>query len=868
MSTNRIVIPGQTHLAVHGDTDGVVHTDRGISGPQTPQDVVDGPLPRPERRPRRAKADRGLPPDEELAKLAAVYLDRQRKHWPDMAEAGALPVPNERIRRLMVEDFKERHRTGKVDLDAVLAFRRFCGKVGGGYQRYSCDNSSPTSILDQVVNILDKARANDCFIPWQYLFADYSISGLDASRQGYRSYKSVLDDEDHKIQVTFVDDFTRASRDELEWWRLAALSKRLGKGMIGASDGFDLSNANSDILITVFGLVSRLFIKGLKEKVRRGMKGAARRGTCLGKLSLGFTRQVCRDANGQVICRPDGRPRHKPCIDPATQPYRVEMFEMFVHKRWSLNKIAKHFNQLRVDGSNGWTRSSIRNLLAGIDAIGIFVWNRYRREYDYEQEKYVTIENPRSEWEIYKDPSLSLVPKELWRAAWLKLCRTRKAHPLTGKKWSRNQKSATTLFSGTLFCEYCNTELRLNRSAGKYKVMSCLSGSTGVHDCPLTTSKSTQIIEDCLLSYIRDSLLTEETIVGLVEKANAFLEHEARRPRVDTASTKAKLRDCSARIKKLVRKVEREPDEALCDAYDVRIKELQKEANELKAAIREAEAHNRAPPEPLDVERAKVYLADLRGLLNQEIPMAAEATHTLTGPIKIRQEKVSGRPGARWIATFSPDVAALLRQVARDKQYLDSKSLDAAPTEAQTVEVAIEKVPRYELWAPLFKQMEENGASIQTIASTYKICWQDAKAILDFAKTGRRPKWRSGKGDGTGQVQATKYLEIQEEVSHLRDVKKMPFRTIAAQLGVGAGTVRRAYDSTHQDTVCDAAERGKTPDRGRSSILGEEKHQMIREMLRNGKKDKEIAAKVGCGTSTVGRVRRQMQAAAGEDQAA
>ena len=66
------------------------------------------------------------------------------------------------------------------------------------------------------------------------------------------------------------------------------LSKFLRKGMIGASDGFDLSNPNSDILITVFGLVSRLFIKSLREKVMRGMKGAARRGTCLGQIVTRF----------------------------------------------------------------------------------------------------------------------------------------------------------------------------------------------------------------------------------------------------------------------------------------------------------------------------------------------------------------------------------------------------------------------------------------------------------------------------------------------------------------------------------------------------------------------------------------------------
>ena len=123
---------------------------------------------------------------------------------------------------------------------------------------------------------------------------------------------------------------------------------------------------------------------------------------------------------------------------------------------------------------------------------------------------------------IYKDPNLALVPKELWRAAWLKFLRTRKAHPLTGKKWSRNQNSATTLFSGTLFCEDCDDELRLNRSAGKYKVMSCLSGSTGVHDCSLTTSKSMQIIEDCLLGYIGDFILTEKVIEDRSKRPTHF----------------------------------------------------------------------------------------------------------------------------------------------------------------------------------------------------------------------------------------------------------------------------------------------------------------------------------------------------------
>jgi DNA invertase Pin-like site-specific DNA recombinase len=97
------------------------------------------------------------------------------------------------------------------------------------------------------------------------------------------------------IETTYIDDFKRASRDEVEWWRLAYLSRRLQKRMIGAGDGFDLSSPNWDMMISLYGLLSRLFIKGLRERVIRGMRGAARRGGCLGKLSLGFTRRARRD---------------------------------------------------------------------------------------------------------------------------------------------------------------------------------------------------------------------------------------------------------------------------------------------------------------------------------------------------------------------------------------------------------------------------------------------------------------------------------------------------------------------------------------------------------------------------------------------
>ncbi len=109
-----------------------------------------------------------------------------------MAQAGLLPEPGDPVIEALVEDFKKRHRTAKVDPDTVRGYLKFVSKLGGNYDRYSCDNSSPLSIIDQMVKALDKARSESRFVPWAYVFCDYSVTGLDASRQGYMSYKTMV----------------------------------------------------------------------------------------------------------------------------------------------------------------------------------------------------------------------------------------------------------------------------------------------------------------------------------------------------------------------------------------------------------------------------------------------------------------------------------------------------------------------------------------------------------------------------------------------------------------------------------------------------------------------------------------------------
>ena len=72
-------------------------------------------------------------------------------------------------------------------------------------------------------------------------------------------------------------------------------------------------------------------------------------------------------------------------------------------------------------------------------------------------------------------------------------------------------------------------------------------------------------------------------------------------------------------------------------------------------------------------------------------------------------------------------------------------------------------------------------------------------------------------------------------------------------------TATRAYDYGRPGAVRAAAERGQRPLRGRYTHLGPLVYEQVRSGLIAGSLPQDIAADVGCGVSTVYRVRRDMR---------
>ncbi len=806
------------------------------------------PLPRSPRRRQKSKLDRGLADDFELARLAEAFLEWQRQKYPAAAASGAIPVANPEIIDAMVADFKQRHRGGAVDPERIKSLLKAVGvsKAGGAYNRYSSNNSETTSILDQLRNSLEKSFHEGRFIPWEYVFADFAVTGLDASRRGYMSYKHVLSDRQHLIETTYIDDFTRASRDTLEWWKLAALSQRLKKRMIGASDGFDLANPNWDLMITIYCLVSRLFIKSLQEKVGRGMKGAADRGTNLGRLSFGFTRRQKLDAAGKLMTRSDGRPLYERCIDPETSEHRRLMYELYVRENWSATKIAKHFNQHQIENWTGWSTRTICDILWHESAIGVFIWNKTHREFDHEEEKWVTKRNPRSEWKVFYSRELAIVPHELWRAARRKLARERRPSVQTGRPKSRNEKNPSTLFSGTLFCDCCEKELKLLRSAGAAKQLGSVGGNVGAHGCRLSGSRSTRVIEECLLGYLRDRLLTPEVVSKLVTKANAFLDEEAKKPIPQTDKLKKQIADRQRQIDRLVRRSAATDDDGVAAKYEAEIKRLTQEVKKYQAVVSAAQAAERRKIERLDLDTAVELLAGLRTVLDEDIAVAGPAIRELTGSIRVRQKPIEGTKGrARWIASFTPQVSALVQKVCPSES---GQFAAASLSKADAVEVILEKMPKYKQLAMEFQRLRDDGVGPMEIAAKCEVGHHTLMDGLHFADTGQRRNSRP-----KSLRNRTRYKEIASEVVQLIDEDDMQIKDVARRLEVSESVVRRAYDYLRPDTPRVHMGSGKLCRRRKSKRLPKQVFETIRRLASTGTSPKQIAEEAGCSERTVQR---------------
>lgn len=200
-----------------------------------------------EQRGCRSREDRGLPDEAARRDLARTYLELQNQYWIKVpAVRQHLPAATEENVDRLAEEFKQGFLCKKMD-PPMGNISRSAGvsDIGGAYLRYSCENSNPRSLDQQLRNTLERASRDHVFIPWGLVFADAAVTGTTAARRGYQMAKAEIIRPSSTLQRLYIDEIGRAARGAIEALTLGRLIDEHRKQLIGVSDGFDSAQPHS-----------------------------------------------------------------------------------------------------------------------------------------------------------------------------------------------------------------------------------------------------------------------------------------------------------------------------------------------------------------------------------------------------------------------------------------------------------------------------------------------------------------------------------------------------------------------------------------------------------------------------------------------
>ena len=682
-----------------------------------------------ERLPRRS-VEIGLPAQQDLVSLAKKWLEDQRRHWPGHPDARLRDQRHEdTVAAEMATQFRDGYLRGA---GPSFSHAKHPGKItlGMAYLRFSCDNSNPRSLAQQLGNVLQRAKREEIFIPWEAVFADAAVSGTIAIRRGYQMAKGAIQDED-RLKVLFVDDIGRASRRDKEVLDLGDLIETADKRLVTASDGYDSQMPNNRFMLGHQGVLNEWFVGQLREKVNRGMGDAFLRGRIIQNACLGYRLDPILEANGKPVINSKGKVEKQRVIDEDQANLVREIFRMYADVGKSPEEIARELNERLAKGLRSWGRAQIVKVLTRPIYIGVEYYRMTKMIRDRKTERIKVKHNPREKWLVRQVPEMRIVPQELWERVQQK--RSTASDVFKKRKLStisRNEVYPTRLFQPR--CGHCGKTLWLGRG-GKYASFRCTNGMESKRGCKLRNYKAANLIEKVLLHLVKRQFEKPGWMEMLVKEANRELRAAASTPPPDTQKLSRQIGQKEKACERILRMIENytgEDETKLMDRHQA----LTQELNELKGQLDQLSAGSQAPPPgQITLEEARAVLADLPALLQEATPEAAPYLAELFQNLTMTCAK-DLEHGA-WKATFRFNSAALMAYLSRRGncpstpfwEYLKQRGWTIAGSPSEQLIHFSETMAQQRDEA---RKLHAQGVPMTELAKKYGVTWEQVKGWL------------------------------------------------------------------------------------------------------------------------------------------
>jgi hypothetical protein len=282
------------------------------------------------------------------------------------------------------------------------------------------------------------------------------------------------------------------------------------------------------------GVISAMFLKDLAAKTHRGLEGRVRKGKSAGGVSYGY--RVVR------AFRADGTPvTGEREIDADQAAIGVRIFREY-DAGHSARTIAAGLNAdgiPRPDSGKGnitWGPSTISGnwkrgtgILNNELHIGRLVWNRQTFVKDPDTQKRQARLNGPQDWVIEAVPDLRIIDEVLWDRVKARQASIREDMNPAGVRNDRSlrperARRPSYLFSGLLKCGRCGTSYTL---VNKTRYGCASARNKGGAICTNRATIELEVVEDRVLSGLRDSLLHPELIATFIEEYRRAFNAEA-----------------------------------------------------------------------------------------------------------------------------------------------------------------------------------------------------------------------------------------------------------------------------------------------------------------------------------------------------
>ena len=504
------------------------------------------------------------------------------------------------------------------------------------YARVSSDRQNPLSPQDQVRKCREYAEQNGLEVLESRIYIDEAVSGVGSDRPAFQRLRKLAFSEERDFNVLLVDDTSRLSRSQSEVMGTVEKLKFMGIRVVFPSQGIDTLSEQSDLQITVHGLVDSIYVKELAKKTHRGLESRALKGLHTGGVCYGYRAEKVDESGATRLV-----------VNEDQAKIVRQIFELSA-SGVSLKGIAKELNLQWVapprskspSATATWCHTAVREMLRRQLYIGMKVWNRRVFQKVPGTNTRRSRLRPESEWTKFSLPELAIVSRELWDAVQSRL------NSIKGNAGNRTRSgllprglTSPYLFSSLLKCSKCGSNLIIASSGGKKRKYVC-AGYLNRGICKNNLYISRDEVETTLLINLKNDFLRPEAVAYAVEEFGKQLRSDLASLTGDIAKMRSLKEKLEGEIRNLTKAIaESGHSKFILDEIAIREREigaitnrlLSSSADSIEGKISEMRSY---------VEREVRNLTDL---FNANSPAAKQLLHQHLKAVTMHLVKDSGR---------------------------------------------------------------------------------------------------------------------------------------------------------------------------------------------------------------------------------